>query len=91
MSDENNDELRATKLIGRENGPRLSHRQMTTSGRGNLRFEAHHLRFEAHYLRLISACLALQYGVDYPVVFKIDDELRILPSRDGRIADGGLA
>jgi len=84
MSDENNDELRATKLIGRENGPRLSHRQMTTSGRGGL-------RFEAHYLRLISACLALQYGVDYPVVFEIDDELRILPSRDGRIADGGLA
>jgi hypothetical protein len=36
MSDENNDELRATKLIGRENGPRLSHRQMTTSGRRDL-------------------------------------------------------
>ncbi|MEE8344938.1 MAG: hypothetical protein V3R35_06340 [Woeseiaceae bacterium] len=37
MSDENKDELRATKLIGRANGPRLSHRQMTTSGRRNSR------------------------------------------------------
>jgi hypothetical protein len=48
MSDENNDELRATKLIGRGNGPRLSHRQMTTSGSRNLRAKgaqtAHKLR-----------------------------------------------
>jgi hypothetical protein len=40
---------------------------------------------------LISARLALQNRMDDPVVFEIDDELGIIPSRDGRIADSGLA
>ena len=84
MSDDNNDELRATKLLGWANDPRLSHRQMTTSAQ----FYNAECRKK---VCLRSARLALQYRMDDPVVFEIDDVLRIFPSRDGWIADGSLA